>query len=592
MEAYDDILGAVAGEIPPTRHIEGELNCVRCTVIPGTHAFSSDGKDAPPAPQWNICKLNNCDVANLLETHIDFTDPKTGFGGLQCPPAFVDHYRQWHESTLLKLVAVSPLPLVLGNGEILAPHGLDRLRGIAFIIDEKLRECLPSGRVRDNAQVAAALDLLVNEWLVDVKCTFTGKCTAIALALTIIERSLLEKRPVGFIDAPGAEHGKTILAEMIVAAATGLDAVASTWSSDENERRKALLAIFDAGLMYVLWDNTPDGAQISCPHVERSCTTNYYADRKLGVSEFIMAAAATIHIFTGINISPTGAMVSRAICIRVDTELVDPMMRKFVHPNPVAWTKANREKILGALYTILLGNPMLDREADMSTTIRFPMWYRLVGSAIEHATRCYKEAYPDDGNAAEIVFEQLFAKQKSSETEGVSLAEMLDVFEETMELHFKRARVAKNKLGKGKYLSKHIAACLNQDPPPEGVNIIRGFLFQKIPLNARLSSHAVGRALNKYKDKRLILEREILVLRIAKDTHANADVYFVERTPIEAQDADAGVIAATDADAGDENSTRPSNEAVEKGVTEKGEAESAAKLEELLSPSIKPALQK
>jgi hypothetical protein len=578
MKTYDDILGAVTGDIPPTRHIENELNCVRCTVVPGTHAFSSDRtKEKPPAPQWNICKLDNCDVANLLETHIDFTDPKTGFS-VQCPPAFVDHYRQWHGSTLPKLVAVSPLPLVLGNGEILAPHGLDRLRGIAFIIDEKLRECLPTGRIRDVRPVAAALDFLVNEWLVDVKCPFTDKCTAIALVLTIIERSLLEKRPVGFIDAPGAEHGKTILAEMIIAAATGLDAVASTWSLNEEERRKALLAIFDAGLMYVLWDNIPNGALISCPHVERSCTTTYYADRKLGVSELIKAAAATIHIFTGINVGPEGAMATRALRIRVDTELVDPMARAFVHNNPVAWTKANREKILGALYTIMLGNPMLDMAADMPSTIRFQMWYRLVGSAIEHATRCYKEVYPNDDKAAVVEFEQLFAKQKMSETEGVSLTEMLDVFEPTMEHYFKRPQAVKTaRLGKGNYFAKQIAACLNRENPPEGVNIIRGFLFQKIPSNAKLSPHTVARALGAYKDKWRILGEEKLVLRIYQDSHTEVNIYRVERVPVEAQstgvDVEAQVVGTGE--------RRAEKETVEKEVVEKGEAESAAKFAEL-----------
>ena len=39
-------------------------------------------------------------------------------------------------------------------------------------------------------------------------CSFTDKCTAIALALTMIERSLLGERPVGFIDAPAGDHGK------------------------------------------------------------------------------------------------------------------------------------------------------------------------------------------------------------------------------------------------------------------------------------------------------------------------------------------------------------------------------------------------
>jgi hypothetical protein len=92
MEAYDAILNHATGDIPPSRHIEDELNCARCTVVPGTHAFSSDGSDDPPAPQWNIYKLDNCDAANLLEKHIDFIDAEEGYS-VQCPPAFVNHYR-------------------------------------------------------------------------------------------------------------------------------------------------------------------------------------------------------------------------------------------------------------------------------------------------------------------------------------------------------------------------------------------------------------------------------------------------------------------------------------------------------------------
>src|SRR5262249_30321741 len=152
-----------------------------------------------------------------------------------------------------------------------------------------------------------------NDWLIDVSCTFTGKCTAIALALSMIERSLLAERPVGFVTAPGSEHGKTTLIRMLATAVTGLDAVASSWSPNEEERRKALLAYFDAGLIYILGDTPPEGARISCPHIERACTAKYYADRKLGVSDFISTAAATIQMFTGINITAVGALASRVL---------------------------------------------------------------------------------------------------------------------------------------------------------------------------------------------------------------------------------------------------------------------------------------
>jgi hypothetical protein len=535
MEAYDAILGAVTGDIPPTRHIEDELNCVRCTVVPGTHAFSSDGSDDAVAPQWNIFKLDNCDVANLLEKHIDFIDMKEGYS-VQCPPAFVNHYRQWHDSTLPKLVAISPLPLVLGNGEILAPRGLNRLRGIAFIIDDKLRQCLPSGRICDNAPVATALDFLLNDWLVDVSCSFTDKCTAIALALTMIERSLLGERPVGFIDAPSAESGKTVLAKMLVAAVTGTEAATASWSPNEEERRKALLAYFDAGLIYIFWDNIPDGALISCPHLERSCTTSYYADRKLGVSEVISAAAATIHLFTGVNIAPRGALASRSLRVRVDTNLVDPMARTFVHNNPVSWTKANRERILGALYTILLGNPMLDLPADAPTKTRFPMWYRLVGSAVEHAAASYKEANLQDDKAVVVDFGGLFLKQKTSEEEGTNLGETLNELDEAMRHWLKETRPAS--LHKGEFTAKDLASYLNNATSlgPENTSAsasaetIRGFLFQKIPAKAKLSPRVVGIALAAYVDRWRAVDTKKLVLRLRPSHKTN--VYRVDRAPV------------------------------------------------------------
>jgi hypothetical protein len=78
MRVYDEILCAVTDAVPPSRHADDELNCVRCTVFPGTHAFSSDDKDEPPAPQWHIRKLNEHEAADLLEKHIDFVDPQDG----------------------------------------------------------------------------------------------------------------------------------------------------------------------------------------------------------------------------------------------------------------------------------------------------------------------------------------------------------------------------------------------------------------------------------------------------------------------------------------------------------------------------------
>jgi hypothetical protein len=518
MQAYDAILGAVMDEMPPSRHIEDELNCARCTVVPGTHAFAANSKDDKAAPQWNICKLSNADAANLLEKHIDFIAvTRERRYSVQCPPAFVAHYRQWHDSTLP--------------------------RGIAFVIDDKLRECLPTACITDKTKVAKALGFLLDEWLVDVKCSFTDKCTALALCLTMIERSLLVERPVGFITAPSAESGKTTLAKMMVAAVTGLDAVASAWSPSEEERRKALLAYFDAGLIDIVWDNIKDGAQISCPHVERSCTASYYADRKLGVSEIICTSAATVHIFTGVNIAPRGALASRTLSVRIDTDLVDPMARIFAHTNPVAWTKANRPEILGKLYTIMLANPMLRMPADASTKTRFPMWYRLVGAAVEHAARCYKEANPENAEAIEVDFEALFAAQKANESESLDLGSMVIGLDDAMRVYTGENsgdpnRPARTKEMKdGEFIARETNACVNAREDymrPKGTDVVRDFMLQDLPTGATLSAITIGRTLTKYKDKWRVVGAEKVCLRVRM--LRGLSIFRVERVAIEVVD--------------------------------------------------------
>jgi hypothetical protein len=124
MEAYDAILGAARCDIPPSRHIEDELNCARCVVVPGTHAVSSDGKagqDEEAPPVWSIRKLGVGEAADLLERHIDFVDPED-MHSVHCPGAFVQHYAQWSASSLPRLVAITQLPLPIGNGDILSAN--------------------------------------------------------------------------------------------------------------------------------------------------------------------------------------------------------------------------------------------------------------------------------------------------------------------------------------------------------------------------------------------------------------------------------------------------------------------------------------
>jgi hypothetical protein len=301
----------------------------------------------PVPEQWTLCKLTDREVAEEIEKLIDFVDESGR--SVHLPMEFVRHYTTRHDGVLPTVVAIATLPIVLADGGVLGEErGFDEMRGISFIIPREVMALLPEGAVTDEA-VAREMTFLTDKWLGDVATDYAGKCVIIAIALSIIERSLLDSRPTFFVTAGRRGSGKTTTLIMLIKAVTGIWPAAAAWSSNEEERRKALLSYFLSGVSYILWDNIPRGTQISCPHIERSCTSAFYIDRRLGVSEAILTAAGAIHLFTGNAIGAKGDMASRSLTVQLTADRPDPENRAFKHPDPVAWTDAHRVEILRAL---------------------------------------------------------------------------------------------------------------------------------------------------------------------------------------------------------------------------------------------------
>jgi hypothetical protein len=448
----------------------------------------------PPPEQWVMTRLNEMQAAELIEQHIDYVDDEGQSVHLAMP--FVRHYMQRFDGVLPTVVAIATQPIVLADGVVLAKeHGLDRERGIAFRIQKEIMACVPRREQCDETAIVKALRFLTDEWLIDVQTDFIGKCIIVAAALTIIERSLLDQRPVFFVTAGRRGGGKTTTLTMLIIAVTGVWPAAAAWSGGVEERRKALLSYFMDGLSYILWDNIPRGFQISCPHIERSCTSAYYADRKLGVSEAVLTAAATIHLFTGNNIGARGDLASRALGIRLEVDRPDPENREFNHPDPIGWTEAHRAEILHAFYTILLGNPTLDKPRNATMKTRFKMWWRLVGSAIEHAASLAGET---------VDFKDLFRKQDDEDEDAASLVDVLEILEK---------RIAT------KVFAANEVAKIANDMTADS-EVLREILFPDLRENATVSSKSMGRRLKKHIDEPVRSGERVLILRRHRDDAA------------------------------------------------------------------------
>jgi hypothetical protein len=421
------------------------------------------------------------------------------------------------DGALPTVVAIATAPIVLADGVLLAPDGLDRERGIQFIIQDELRAVIPRAADCTPERVTEAMKFLCDEWLVDVATDSIGKGTIIAAALTLIERSLLDQRPAFFVTAGRRGGGKTTTLRMLIMAVTGLEPAAAAWSSNEEERRKALLSYFLYGIPYILWDNIARGTQISCPHIEKSCTSAYYADRKLGVSELICIAAAVIHLFTGNNIAPKGDLASRTLHIRLDVNRVDPENRPFKHPDPITWTENHRAEILAALYTILLGNPTLKAPRDAPMKTRFKMWWRLVGSAVEHADKLLDQHLARD-TWQKLDFEKLFLSQEEEgDEDAATLADAL--------------KVLKGKWP-GRCRATDIAGWINTPTSiPEleqAQETLREFLMPGATSDHALSAQSITRLLKKYLDNPVRSGEKNLVLRRIKDLHTEIFYYHVD----------------------------------------------------------------
>lgn len=136
---------------------------------------------------------------------------------------------------------------------------------------------------------------------------------------------------------------------MISVAAIGRRAAAAAaWPRNDEERRKAILTYLGEGVPLITWDNTPRGATISCPSIEKALTAKTYTDRVLGVSDTKTVPATAIMAFTGNNIGPRGDMASRSLTSRLEVTRPDPDNRQFIHGDPLECTETNRGAILAA----------------------------------------------------------------------------------------------------------------------------------------------------------------------------------------------------------------------------------------------------
>jgi len=378
----DEVLRSVELPVPPFRTLNHQLARVSRRPLSGLHQLASEGEDAVDAPSSAV--LTNTDDAGTLlciEKHICFVASRND--GSETPRRlqqfFARGYAGWEDSNLPRVRGISSLPMVLRGDKLKFGSGLDQKLGLIFDIDENLSDALESiGEVNLDA-AKQAYDWLCNNWLVDLDTDRQGKAVIIALALTVIQRHLLEEAPAFFVTAAQRGSGKTTVLNMVAMATSGTRASAASWSFDDEERRKGIFSFLREGAPMVVYDNIPRGSALNCPTLERVLTSGEIQDRILGESRSETVPATSIIAFTGNNVGPKSDLASRSLIAFLSTDRPDPENRSFVHDDPIGWTQSHRVEILRCLFSIL----MLDRDSPDRAKSRFKRWWRMVGHPLE-----------------------------------------------------------------------------------------------------------------------------------------------------------------------------------------------------------------
>jgi hypothetical protein len=433
---------------PLLRNLVGEPTSLRRDQVPirrllmteeeKMSEWASGTSALPYKPQLYMVKMRKEEMAELIEQHRGFTrDGRL----VRLQDHYVRQYMRQRNSGFV-VRAIAPVPVVLPDGALLGGNGrsgIDPSTGIWFDVDKELDRYLPAPEACTLEAVAQAMHFLVDEWLVDVLADYQGKCTLIALALTIVEKMLLPARPAFFIVSGRRGGGKTTVVNMIANAVLGSSVAVAAYSTIEEERRKALFAYLGTGVSLLLWDNIARGTTVASPAIEKSLTNETYSDRRLGVSDVGEVPAYTVQVYTGNNIAPRGDTASRSLIVRIYVSRPDPENRDFARPgDPLRWTRLHRGQILHSLYTILLGNPRRRQQEggdDEGVPTRFKEWWDLIGSAVEYAAECHgKEAgrvgYMVGCEPALVDFYRAFSVSDAGDEESNALGQLLVVFRE------------------------------------------------------------------------------------------------------------------------------------------------------------------
>jgi len=287
------------------------------------------------------------DVAQALLDQPNFAEPLTG---------------------ILEVATITP------DGIVLDQEGYDAQTGLFVAIDENLANSVPKTATRDDA--LQAINYLEKEFLAGFPfASEIDRACAISLLLTGFARRFLRSSPGFMISATTQASGKSALVESVFYVLTGRTAPASSWSSDQDEMRKFILAVLLEGHSGICFDNLPFGCRVDGDELAKLLTQEVYSARILGSNKSAQVGTNILVTLTGNQLIAVNDMPSRLIPIKLVPNVENPEQISHRRSNLQRWICENRRKIVEAVNTVFVAWQQSGEKASQQIgASRFPDW--------------------------------------------------------------------------------------------------------------------------------------------------------------------------------------------------------------------------
>lgn len=324
-------------------------------------------EDYPKMPL--IEYLNIHSLGARLEKDIVFMNSK--YKQIPAPANILKIVGEGTNSNFHPLSGIIEHPFVNTDFEIVQKNGYDVQTGLFTVLHHKLKLTLIDPK--------KAYDYLAYTVFDEFPfATDLDRCVAVSALLTCVQRPVIagDSGFPGFgIVSPTQSSGKTTLAQLISYSIYNRAVAATSFSKDDSELKKHLIAILREGHNCVLFDNITAGSEVKSNVLAEAMSGDIISGRLLGENRTVEAPSAVIWLFTGNGIYFVGDFGTRVFPININPNIERPDTRHFKRSDIGQWAIEHRKETMSAIISIVL---TAKNETEMVGASRFPIWDRFV----------------------------------------------------------------------------------------------------------------------------------------------------------------------------------------------------------------------